>query len=156
MTCLFDCSVTRSRSTTAATTSLFITTTSVSTTIGPLTTTTTTAPPGYIIKHWLIFTFLNCCRFVECMPPGVIWFGYRGDRTITKTGKSCLNWNRVTYADLGFAEKNPLANLVHNECRNPDTDPQGPWCYVRGAGKVKKESCFPICDDSKLNFWIYT
>ena len=35
----------------------------------------------------------------------------------------------------------PEVNLRDNKCRNPDNDPEGPWCYVRDSGEVRLDYC---------------
>lgn len=41
----------------------------------------------------------------------------------------------------------PEVTLVGNKCRNPDKDPEGPWCYVEGpSGNVTIDYCnLPLC-----------
>jgi len=59
---------------------------------------------------------------------------YRGRKTTTKSGRICQNWVSHSphkhYATCCTPESNPNAGLVDNFCRNPDNEPEGPWCYT--------------------------
>lgn len=58
---------------------------------------------------------------------------YRADQTSAAAGLRCLNW-------LDAAPQSGVGD--HSYCRNPDRDPRGPWCYVRGdAGAPEKRPC---------------
>lgn len=35
----------------------------------------------------------------------------------------------------------PEVILQGNKCRNPDNDPEGPWCYVEISGNVTVDYC---------------
>ncbi|XP_071122899.1 uncharacterized protein [Mytilus edulis] len=52
---------------------------------------------------------------------------YRGNVNITKSGKTCQAWSSVTPHKHHF--NGTLADQ-ENYCRNPDTEPEGPWCYT--------------------------
>ncbi|KAF3856980.1 hypothetical protein F7725_008839 [Dissostichus mawsoni] len=42
----------------------------------------------------------------------------------------------------------PEVLLDGNKCRNPDNDPEGPWCYVRVSGNVTVDYCdLDVCED---------
>ena len=57
---------------------------------------------------------------------------YRGCKTTTRSGKQCQKWTSQTphrhsrtpanYPNKGLGD--------HNECRNPDNEPGGIWCYT--------------------------
>uniref|UniRef100_S4R938 Kringle domain-containing protein n=1 Tax=Petromyzon marinus TaxID=7757 RepID=S4R938_PETMA len=58
--------------------------------------------------------------------------GYRGLQTLTASGHQCQTWASKTphlhaYTPEGF----PEAGLENNYCRNPDSDPNGPWCITQ-------------------------
>ena len=57
--------------------------------------------------------------------------GYRGKVNMTRTGILCQKWD--TNSPHTHDKKSaayPNAGIEGNECRNPDTEPQGPWCYT--------------------------
>ncbi|XP_074058364.1 phosphoinositide-3-kinase-interacting protein 1 [Macrotis lagotis] len=71
-------------------------------------------------------------------PPGCFWDQgrlLRGDQRFSADGLPCLDWRDPPSGDPG-----PLGP----GCRNPDSDPAGPWCFVRGpAGAPQKRRCRP-------------
>ncbi|XP_023248758.1 prothrombin-like, partial [Seriola lalandi dorsalis] len=45
----------------------------------------------------------------------------------------------------------PEVSLQGNKCRNPDNDPEGPWCYVEVSGNVTVDYCdLHLCEDQLL------
>ena len=55
----------------------------------------------------------------------------------------------VRYPSLGES-----GNDTHGYCRNPNDDPEGPWCYVQGQNDtVIREYCqVPFCGEPFLSF----
>ncbi|CAH1255003.1 CHRNB3 [Branchiostoma lanceolatum] len=51
---------------------------------------------------------------------------YRGDHTVTETGRTCTAWADHVYETNAFR----WANLDSNYCRNPGNVAERPWCYV--------------------------
>jgi hypothetical protein len=56
----------------------------------------------------------------------------------------------MTYSCRHTRDKMPFpdgsAAAAENYCRNPDSEPGGPWCYTTDAG-VRWEYCdVPLCD----------
>ncbi|CAF95775.1 unnamed protein product, partial [Tetraodon nigroviridis] len=42
----------------------------------------------------------------------------------------------------------PEVRLLGNKCRNPDRDPEGPWCYVEVLGNVTVDYCdLELCEE---------
>ena len=60
---------------------------------------------------------------------------YAGSVASTKGGEKCLNWTHSKLPSNAkkfiAAQNDILNNTRNNECRNPDNDPNGPWCYDR-------------------------
>ncbi|XP_026068758.1 hepatocyte growth factor-like protein isoform X1 [Carassius auratus] len=71
---------------------------------------------------------------------------YRGKVSTTKSGRTCQQWWSKFPHDHG---RTPSAanGLELNYCRNPDSDPNGPWCYTTDPDR-RYESCdIPQCKD---------
>lgn len=75
-----------------------------------------------------------------CLPSYGI--DYTGDLAVTLGGHTCLQWSA---AEAQALSKNKEfiseVTLQGNKCRNPDNDPEGPWCYVRVSGNVTVDYC---------------
>ena len=57
---------------------------------------------------------------------------YRGHVAVTNTSKTCQKWtSQAPHKHHRTPKEYPLAGLGdHNYCRNPDSEPNGPWCYT--------------------------
>ncbi|XP_040029645.2 prothrombin [Gasterosteus aculeatus] len=74
---------------------------------------------------------------------------YVGDLSVTLGGHTCLQWSsreaKALSVDKDFI---PEVGLPGNKCRNPDNDPEGPWCYVELSGNVTIDYCdLELCED---------
>lgn len=57
-------------------------------------------------------------------------------------GHTCLQWSSPEAKALSKnKEFAPEVSLPGNKCRNPDGDPEGPWCYVEVSGNVTVDYC---------------
>ncbi|KAM8947672.1 plasminogen isoform 2-T2 [Pelodytes ibericus] len=66
---------------------------------------------------------------------------YRGIESKTHSGKICQQWTAtVPHVPVHTPAKKPNAGLEANYCRNPDDDPNGPWCYTTDP-QVRFEYC---------------
>ena len=70
---------------------------------------------------------------------------YRGDTAVTRSGIACQRWdtntpNTVRY-DLSIS-----GGSNNNQCRNPDNDPGGPWCYKNKRDLADGEPNWEYCD----------
>jgi hypothetical protein len=71
---------------------------------------------------------------------------YRGSENKTQSGLKCLNWTQQVKSarGIGWHTGYPNAKLKgiedHNYCRNPDNEPNGPWCYTTDPN-VRWEYC---------------
>lgn len=71
---------------------------------------------------------------------------YAGDLDVTLGGHTCLQWSSPQALALRRGKQFiPEVTLKANKCRNPDRDPEGPWCYVQVSGNVTVDYC-----DAKL------
>uniref|UniRef100_A0AAQ4Q5R8 Prothrombin n=1 Tax=Gasterosteus aculeatus aculeatus TaxID=481459 RepID=A0AAQ4Q5R8_GASAC len=72
---------------------------------------------------------------------------YEGNINITQSGRKCQPWSS-SYPHPIFREFNasePNSILLENFCRNPDSRPEGPWCFTKDPA-VPKETCrVPTC-----------
>ena len=56
---------------------------------------------------------------------------YRGHVAVTNTGKTCQKWTSQVPFEHSQNLNSPDEGLGdHNYCRNPDSEPLGPWCYT--------------------------
>ncbi|KAM3585382.1 uncharacterized protein V6R79_016416 [Siganus canaliculatus] len=75
---------------------------------------------------------------------------YIGNVAVSMGGHACLPWSSPAALELS-KDKDfiPEVPLDRNECRNPDHDPEGPWCYVEVSGNVTVDYCdLNLCEDS--------
>ncbi|CAH1786990.1 unnamed protein product, partial [Owenia fusiformis] len=76
---------------------------------------------------------------------------YEGTIAVTNSGKVCQAWSAQSPHKHGNtdASKFPDETLTDasNYCRNPDGEPNGPWCYTTNE-RTRWEYCsMPFCDD---------
>ncbi|XP_029927433.1 prothrombin [Myripristis murdjan] len=86
-------------------------------------------------------------RTSECLISNGV--DYVGDLTVTLGGRTCLEWAspRVTAMSRN-KDFIPQFKLPGNKCRNPDNDPEGPWCYVEVSGNITVDYCnLELCDE---------
>ncbi|KAK2864309.1 hypothetical protein Q7C36_003463 [Tachysurus vachellii] len=61
---------------------------------------------------------------------------YRGSISITAEGVTCQAWSATTPHMTNFNDMtHPGKGLESNNCRNPDGDTNGPWCYTMNTAK---------------------
>ncbi|CAM9699591.1 unnamed protein product [Lampetra fluviatilis] len=77
--------------------------------------------------------------------------GYRGLQTLTASGHQCQTWASKTphlhaYTPEGF----PEAGLENNYCRNPDSDPNGPWCITQDPNVLWEYCALQRCASDVL------
>merc|ERR1712166_1046106 len=88
--------------------------------------------------------------------PGKHEDGYRGCQSKTVSGRTCQKWTSQKFhkhtrtpENVKFAGKG-LGD--HNNCRNPDNEPNGIWCYTTDKSK-RWEYCDPVhhtLDDDEM------
>lgn len=75
---------------------------------------------------------------------------YAGDISITRSGRMCQHWKHGFPHPI-FREYNasePGSILKENFCRNPNKNPEGPWCFTKDPS-VQKEPCrVPKCGEA--------
>lgn len=75
---------------------------------------------------------------------------YVGDLDVTLGGHTCLQWSSKEAKALSKNKNFSLeVSLPGNKCRNPDKDPEGPWCYAMVSGNVTIDYCdLPLCGNN--------
>lgn len=86
----------------------------------------------------------------ECYDINTKGTDFNGQTTKTKSNQECQAWNVNTPNKVNFKPQD--AATAGNSCRNPDSDINGPWCYLaNSAGNATTlqpnwESCgIPVC-----------
>ena len=69
---------------------------------------------------------------------------YVGKVSVTQSGFPCIPWNsHPLLQEKEFPEES--VEEASNYCRNPDSSPEGPWCFY-GHGPMDRELCdVPDC-----------
>jgi len=62
---------------------------------------------------------------------------YEGTLSVTKDSVTCLSWTSY------------YPSLPSNYCRNPDNDPNGPWCFTAATGGSYGYCDIPLCNGAK-------
>lgn len=66
---------------------------------------------------------------------------YTGDLAVTMGGHTCLQWSSPEVRALSKNKDITPESLPGNKCRNPDKDPEGPWCFVKIFDNVTIDYC---------------
>ena len=108
-----------------------------------------------IIMCAYIFTCLYYCFFTDCKLTRTGW-EYVGSRQVTMSGTSCQRWDSQTPRKHVYKHSTDFPDSsisdAANFCRNPNKDPEGPWCYTI-TGTVIWERCdIPACGNNLLLF----
>ncbi|XP_051511661.1 plasminogen isoform X1 [Myxocyprinus asiaticus] len=76
---------------------------------------------------------------------------YRGPTSTTIMGVTCQAWSSMTpHQHITFTpETHPDKGLESNQCRNPDKDVNGPWCYTTDQKKKWDYCQIPDCESPK-------
>ncbi|XP_028652793.1 plasminogen [Erpetoichthys calabaricus] len=75
-------------------------------------------------------------------------FDYRGTMSKTASGKTCQPWASTTPHKPNITPAtHPKADLVSNYCRNPDNDPNSPWCYTTDPATRWEHCSIPDCNE---------
>ncbi|XP_069625621.1 plasminogen isoform X2 [Ranitomeya imitator] len=73
---------------------------------------------------------------------------YRGTEYKTRSGKTCQDWTATSPHTPNYTPTNyPNAGLESNFCRNPDSDPNGPWCYTTDPNQRFEFCNIPQCKE---------
>ena len=101
----------------------------------------------------VLFLFAEECKTTQ------LGQEYRGTLSKTKNGLTCQAWSsQEPYRHRRTSINYTYAGLVKNYCRNPDEEPDGPWCYTTSPTtrweycdvKFCGESSFPL---AFFTFW---
>ncbi|XP_078574175.1 plasminogen-like [Branchiostoma floridae x Branchiostoma japonicum] len=100
---------------------------------------------GYICICYKGWSGQNC-DLESCQLKAGLGASYRGNISVTKTGKTCQRWDSQTpHRHRKAPASHPSSGLEENYCRNPDGEPGGVWCYTMDPGS-RWESCdVPVC-----------
>ncbi|XP_076872223.1 plasminogen-like [Brachyhypopomus gauderio] len=76
---------------------------------------------------------------------------YRGRTSMTVTGITCQAWSSmIPHQHSSFTpDTHPDKGLESNNCRNPDSDENGPWCFTTDPNKKWDYCQIPDCDAPK-------
>ncbi|XP_067104840.1 prothrombin [Osmerus mordax] len=78
---------------------------------------------------------------------------YTGTLSTTLQARTCLPWTepsvQARIKGKGFI---PEVKLEKNHCRNPDEDPEGPWCFVENNRTTIEYCDLELCDDPIDNY----
>uniref|UniRef100_A0AAY4BXE5 Plasminogen n=1 Tax=Denticeps clupeoides TaxID=299321 RepID=A0AAY4BXE5_9TELE len=76
---------------------------------------------------------------------------YRGSVSKTVKGVTCQAWaSMIPHHHGSFTpETHPAKGLEGNQCRNPDKDINGPWCYTTDVNKKWDYCPVPVCTNQK-------
>ncbi len=78
-----------------------------------------------------------------------------GTLAVTIHGKSCQRWDSQTphSHDRKNTDKFPDASLsdAANYCRNPDNEPNGPWCYTTHPYTRWQHCDVQFCENGRMN-----
>ncbi|KAF5900282.1 plasminogen isoform X2, partial [Clarias magur] len=75
---------------------------------------------------------------------------YRGPVSKTAAGVTCQAWSATTPHSTTFKPStHPDKGLESNNCRSPDNDPNGPWCYTMDPAKKWDYCHIPDCERPK-------
>ncbi|EFO22104.1 hypothetical protein LOAG_06390 [Loa loa] len=99
-------------------------------------------------------------RRISCRKSNDRMSWYRGMQSVSFSGKSCLRWDEVnsTFQSTDFSshfgpsirytsiELSTGMHSLENYCRNPDDWHMGPWCFVMGESRIRREACFKQCE----------
>ncbi|CAH1799471.1 unnamed protein product [Owenia fusiformis] len=76
------------------------------------------------------------CNVQQCeCKTATLGKAYQGKISSTRSGKTCQRWDSQSphgHGNNNDPSKFPDDNLkdANNYCRNPDNEPEGPWCYT--------------------------
>ena len=97
------------------------------------------------------------CLLAECKTTH-LGREYMGTMTTTAGGYTCRPWTQgspftAATVDSNFPERSIAA--ASNYCRNPDTDPGGPWCHPTDPKKYWDYCAVPLCPGKCIYFGVY-
>ena len=87
-----------------------------------------------------LLTNFFCADKLGCQEGSPLGSDYKGNASITVSGRTCQKWSVQTPHAHGWTDQGD-----HNYCRNPDGE-AGAWCYTTDPD-VRWELCLvPECD----------
>ena len=76
---------------------------------------------------------------------------YMGTLNRSSSGYPCQFWNTQKFNLPKYFPDNSMAN-VKNHCRNPNNNPEGPWCYTDHRYVTWQYCDVPRCTGNSKEF----
>ena len=80
---------------------------------------------------------------------------YNGTTSTTRSGEMCQPWALQFPHRHDKYKGEKKTSLIRNYCRNPDDEPEGPWCYTIDLGKRWEYCDIPICGISFESLYVH-
>lgn len=87
------------------------------------------------------YTGTRCENEVNCKRSLVGW-EYASTTAVTVSGRNCQRWKDLSPHNHRYTA---LLGDQENYCRNPDREPNGPWCYTTDPAKRWDDCDIPKC-----------
>lgn len=108
-----------------------------------------------IVYIWKFKSHIHSLNIVNCKRSTIGW-EYDSTTAITVSNRTCQHWKDSSPHSHGFTA---LLGDQENFCRNPDQEPNGPWCYTTDPAKRWEYCNIPKCGKRERSFtflnWYY-
>ena len=98
---------------------------------------------------WARLSVISCALTPSGCRQTQLGNAYRGEHVFTASGRLCQRWDRQyphshSHTDASLFPDRGLSD-ASNYCRNPDDDPNGPWCYTTDPDETRETCNIPLC-----------